>query len=63
MDYVEAARRLLGLQSGGVSSHPKRKSLITPQMREDSESVEAWRKSGKTVPLYQYFPNANPKAT
>lgn len=63
MDYNAAIAWLLGIPSGGVSSHAKRPSPITPEMRRDAEKMEAWRKSGRTFPKYQAFPNSGPKAT
>lgn len=61
MDFNAASRWLWGTP-GGVSSHAKRKSPVTPEMRRDAETMEAWRKSGRTSPLYQKF-GPNPKAT
>lgn len=70
MDYEAAIRWLFGLPGpGGISVHPKgnpnayRKPPITPQMQQDSDYADGWRRSGRTAPLYQYFPNTGPKVT
>lgn len=63
-DYRALVQMLFGLApQGGVSSHAKRPGLVTPEMREQAEALEAWRKLGKPSQHYQYFPSASPKGT